>query len=51
MCRVALTIEVGNFNKHVDTMEIINLEAQRDGWRQSLFRNGYFHMMEVKDMG
>ena len=28
VCRVALTTEVGNFNKQLDTMEIINLEAQ-----------------------
>ena len=29
VCRAALATEVGKFNKHMDTIRIINLEAQR----------------------
>ena len=28
VCRVALATEVGKFNKHIDTIERINLEEQ-----------------------
>ena len=50
LCRVALATEVGKFNKHMDIIRRINLEAQR--WLEAiLLRNGYFRMMEVEDMG
>ena len=29
VCRAALATKVGKFNKHMDTIRIINLEAQR----------------------
>ena len=34
MCKAALATEVGKFNKHVDTIGIINLEAQR--WLEAI---------------
>ena len=34
MCRVALATEVGKFNKHMDTIERINLEVQR--WLEAI---------------
>ena len=34
VCRAALATEVGKFNKHMDIIRIINLEAQR--WLEAI---------------
>ena len=34
VCRAALATEVGKFNKHMNTIRIINIEAQR--WLEAI---------------
>ena len=50
VCRASLATKVGKFNKHMDSIEKINLEAQR--WLEAIpFKKWELHMMEIEDMG